>query len=625
MKLFQKAVSAPAQPAPTLGLLRVGETDITRPSASARTYDDVRDRANLYAKVSATFGEGTQVLMIDNDSEGHPYLGVKRTSSGETPVPPDSFMSRTGPLDPLAKGVEGLDARLRTAGGWAHAFPDLRRSIHSRHPRLLKVNMDGTVVVGFMTPWDEALRDRIARSLGCKPWDVGLSVAWGTVEDDDGKLIGEPRAVAITHAPVIADAEKRVARWKALANELLPTAAGSAWRVEDEPHLGRLNLRIGASVNLPTSVPYLWSVATGAEWCDLAFGVDGFGQPVSVDLSSNPHVLVVGKTGSGKSITLEAFIFGALVHGFELAIVDPTKRGLDFRWARPFVREGGWGCQTYADALATLRSVYDEGQRRLDILDSLDLPKWTALSDEQRAEYGIGPILVVLDEGTSFAKLDVVPRGLPADDPERREPEELNITKQRSMALTGKIARELRFVGIHLIFGTQRFGVEDIGEGAGGLRENLGNRILLGRASSTAIGMAVMDPSDALSAYEEAHGVAAQKDERKDKEREKRPGRGIVEMDGQETTSFHGFYATHEELAERLALAGVERRKPAADPAAASVEVELAAAEVPDSYWDDDEDEVSDTPEERPVDDELTPEPALVPTSRDGSAYRPGV
>lgn len=419
-------------------------------------------------------------------------------------------------------------------------------------------------LVGRLAPTELVMRGRIAAELSrCSPWDVRIASTWRVGEEGTGEL----DTVAVL-APIAAqDGDKAADLWLRIARQLV---GHEGWGAEYDHATGHVLMRSGVASNLPTMTEYPWSIIDDAEWGELAFGTDGFGRPVSVDLAQNPHVLVVGKTGAGKSICLESFIYSGLVHGFGLSIVDPTKRGLDFRWARPYVIPGGWGCQSYADALETLRMAYAEGQRRLDILDSLDLPKWTALSAEQRVEYGIRPLMVVVDEGTSMAKLEAALKNLAPDDPDRVEADEMNTIKARIMALLGKIARELRFVGVHLIFGTQRFSVADIGDGAGGLRENLGNRILLGRASSTAIGMAVMDPVDAMISFEQAHGVAASANDSSAKAREKRPGRGIVEMDGAATTAFQGVYADHETLATQLRARGVARRdddgRPAPDP-----------------------------------------------------------
>jgi len=489
-------------------------------------YADVRDRPKLIAKLHGAVPGDPQVQTIIWSADHTRCAAI---------VGAQTWRPR-GEARAIPEGVRdaaAVDARLREDGQTVLAWDP------SAH-RLL---------VGNLPPFELALRDRLAGVLKRAPWEIRLSTTWGLGADG----VGEMQSVVLTAAPVLsADPDKAQTAWQQVTQSVV---GHSGWTAEMDHHTGTVTMRSGIAIDLPPTASYAWSVIDDGSWGEFPFGTDGFGRPVTADLSANPHTLVVGKTGSGKSIQLEAFIFGALVHGFELAICDPTKRGLDFRWARPYVRPGGWGCQSYSDALAVIRGCYDEGRRRLDVLDSLDCPKWTALTPAQRNEHGIKPIMVIVDEGTSLAKLEPGMKTLPPDDPERMEAEELNNDKARIMAIIGKIARELRFVGVHLVFGTQRFSIADIGDGAGGLRENLGVRILLGRASNTAITMAFADAEDAGSAYSQAHGVVATADPGKGAE--KHPGRGVCEIDGMRTTAFQGYYASHDELVAALRARGV--------------------------------------------------------------------
>lgn len=419
------------------------------------SYNDVRDRAKLTAKMRDRIAGDPQVEAIIRGDDGTVTAVVVQGAPSWKPL------GETRAIPPAVRDGDAakVDAHLRESGqcllGWDHA--------------------GGRMLVGTLAQTELRLRDRLAGVLKRSPWEIRLSTTWGLGVDGQGEM----QSVVLTAAPVLsADPDKAQTAWQQVTRSVV---GHEGWTVEMDHHDGTVTMRSGVAINLPSTAGYAWSVIDDGSWGEIPFGTDGFGRPVIADLSANPHTLVVGKTGSGKSIQLEGFIFGALVHGFELAICDPTKRGLDFRWARPYVRPGGWGCQGYSEALAVIRGCYDEGRRRLDVLDSLDCPKWTALTPAQRTQHGIRPIMVIVDEGTSLAKLEPVMKTLPPDDPERVEAEELNNDKSRIMAIIGKIARELRFVGVHLVFGTQRFSVQDIGDGAGGLRENLGVRILLGR------------------------------------------------------------------------------------------------------------------------------------------------
>ncbi len=473
-------------------------TPMTQTVALPASYNDTRDRAKLVSKLRDRIPGDPQVETITRADGVLTAMVVQGTPSWRPAG------SETRSIPPAVRDADAgkVDAHLRESGqtllGWDHP--------------------GGRMLVGQLAPTELGLRDRLAAVLKKAPWDVRLCTTWGLGADG----VGELQSVILPAAPVLsADPDKANTAWQQVTQSVVGHAG---WTVEMDHHGGTVTMRSGVAIDLPNTASYAWSVIDDGSWGEIPFGTDGFGRPVIADLSANPHTMVVGKTGSGKSIQLEALLYAALVQGFELAIVDPTKRGLDFRWARPYVRSGGWGCQGYSEALAVIRSCYDEGRRRLDVLDALDCPKWTALTPAQREQHGIRPIMVVVDEGTSLAKLEPVMRTLPPDDPERVEAEELNADKARIMALIGKIARELRFVGVHLVFGTQRFSVQDIGDGAGGLRENLGVRILLGRASNTAISMAFADAEDAGQAYAQAHGVIATADPGKGAE--KRPGRG---------------------------------------------------------------------------------------------------
>jgi len=508
-------------------------TPMTQTVVLPSSYNDARDRPKLVAKLRDRVTGDPQVETIIRGDDGTVTAVVVQGTPSWRPT----AGSETRSIPPAVRDADAgkVDAHLRENGqtllGWDHA--------------------GGRMLVGRIAATELGLRDRLAGVLKRSPWEVRLSTTWDLGVDG----LGEMQSVVVTAAPVLsADPDRAQTSWLQVTQSVVGHAG---WTVEMDHHSGTVTMRSGVAIDLPNTASYAWSVIDDGSWGEIPFGTDGFGRPVIADLSANPHVLVVGKTGSGKSIALEAFMLGALVHGFELAIADPTKRGLDFRWARPYVRTGGWGCQGYSEALSVIRGCYDEGKRRLDVLDSLDCPKWTALTPAQREQHGIRPIMVIVDEGTSLAKLEPVMKTLPPDDPERMEAEALNNDKARIMAIIGKIARELRFVGVHLVFGTQRFSVADIGDGAGGLRENLGVRILLGRASNTAISMAFADAEDAGQAYAQAHGVIATADTGKGAE--KHPGRGVCEIDGMITTAFQGAFASHDELVAALRARGIAK------------------------------------------------------------------
>lgn len=491
--------------------------------------DTVEERCRLIAALWLKLGNGWQVESFDQSES---TVVIVR---GELPsMRPGADLYGAGPNATTGNG-EAI-----AAGHAAYG-----RTMLSYDPYKKKVE------TAVLPPATMELRDRLLRkNPRQKSWGLELLPIFG-VRDGVGHLA----KVIITRADQSSpDRDKEIAYWLGLAKN---TVGHSGWWVSVDDVRGIVEMNAGTPISIPSKVGYDFDVIENGEWGELVVGRDGYNKPVIVDLAATPHALVVGRTGSGKSIFLQTMIFSALAHGFELAILDPSKRGLDFRWARPYVRDGGWGCQSFPEALEAIKAVYAEAQRRLDILDELSVPKWSALSAEDQVKYGIKPILVVIDEGTSMAKLLTLPKTMEKDDPAYVEMAELNAAKERILMLIGKILRECRFVGVHLLFGTQRFGVQEIGQGAGEMRENMGARIILGRSSTGSLAMACADPQDAAAAYEQAHGLAAGDTDPSATEREATPGRGLAEIDGRGHVALQGAFAPVDELTARLAALGV--------------------------------------------------------------------
>lgn len=491
--------------------------------------DSVEERAKLIAVLWRKYGEGWQVESFDPSASSVFIVRGRQPS-----MRPHAELYSAGPSATVGNG-EAIAASHAAHG----------RTMLGYDPYTKRVE------TAVLPPATIELRNRLLRkNPKQKSWELELVPIFG-VRDGEGHLA----KVIITRADQSSpDRDKETAYWLGLAKN---TIGHSGWWVSVDDVRGVVEMTAGVPISIPPRVGYDYDVIKNGKWGELVVGRDGYNKPVVVDLAATPHALVVGRTGSGKSIFLQTMIFSALAHGFELAILDPTKRGLDFRWARPYAREGGWGCQTYPEALEALKSVYEEAQRRLDILDELSVPKWSALSPEDQAKYGIRPILVVVDEGTSMSKLLALPKTMDKDDPEYVAMAELNAAKERILMYIGKILRECRFVGVHLIFGTQRFGVQEIGQGAGEMREQMGARIVLGRSSTTSLSMACADPQDAAAAYEQAHGLAAGDSDPSATEREATPGRGLAEIDGRGHVALQGAFAPVEELIAQLDEMGI--------------------------------------------------------------------
>lgn len=157
------------------------------------------------------------------------------------------------------------------------------------------------------------------------------------------------------------------------------------------------------------------------------------GQPLWVDMSKNPHLLVAGTTGSGKSIFLHNIIFNALkTENLDLYLVD-TKL-VEFA---PYVNHSKVKnvAQSYTDAIAVLENLCEIMEDRYALLKRF---KISSVEDNPKL---FKKILFVIDEAADLMLAD-----------KSRMFEKLLI----------KLAAKSRAAGIYIVLATQRPSVDVI-------------------------------------------------------------------------------------------------------------------------------------------------------------------
>lgn len=163
----------------------------------------------------------------------------------------------------------------------------------------------------------------------------------------------------------------------------------------------------------------------------LLLGCDRQCKPVTIDLADGePHLLIAGETGSGKSTVLRSIITNIiLTANVDLYLVD-LKRGAEFNLFRK-CRQVKAFARTEEEAESLLREVSAEVDRRYDLFfdaDCIDIKHYQSKHPENSLRYQV----VIIDE---FADL---------------------MYEKGSIALLEGLAAKARACGIHLIISTQR-------------------------------------------------------------------------------------------------------------------------------------------------------------------------
>lgn len=396
----------------------------------------------------------------------------------------------------------------------------------------------GTATLSRMTLAARRARAAIATALGVKPWDVQVKPRQG-----GGFMLALPNSyVPSKHDDKLQEVAEAVvgklgwyftADAAKLTGEIVPS---------DPP-------------TFPPSIPYPMGLLPEAKpglLAPIPFGEalalrgDTENVVCFLDLEAAPHAQIGGTSGSGKSVTLNSLIAGALAAGAELAIADVPSKAVDYELWRPFVRKGGWGCESLEENAIMLQELYKEGNRRAETLKRYAAKKLTELPPDVLAT--MPPVIVIVDEVTGLfaAANERPPKGLPSDHPLVLEAESKATASSLIQSYVAKIAAEQRFVGFKLILSTQ---VASTSTGIGtALRTNLGNKMLLGARATDGNRKLIL--ADVTSAPEvpkniqQAEGLIPK-------------GVGVAELEAQRPFVFKSFYASEQDFIRELVRRGL--------------------------------------------------------------------
>jgi len=227
---------------------------------------------------------------------------------------------------------------------------------------------------------------------------------------------------------------------------------------------------------MPTRVGFDWRFPFAAQRV-AAFATRIDGEYEVWDPKKDPHLMLVGGSGAGKSASVQNILTGLLLAGGRCAWVDAQKKGADFKFAAPWMMATG---DSVLDALAVFEAFYAEVQRRVDL----------------NAAHGVGssrdlpeppePWFLFADEWVGLVKYGSRPSRTAETDPDlenaRQEAIAVYEAKKRIAYLSDRIAAEARSADVHLVMITQRLVVKELPDECSTIKTNMA-RIILGKTT----------------------------------------------------------------------------------------------------------------------------------------------
>ena len=208
----------------------------------------------------------------------------------------------------------------------------------------------------------------------------------------------------------------------------------------------------------PTMVNADWDFARQSKPRMFPLGVDDMGKPVYWSMKDTFHLLISGKSGTGKSSIAQIVVAEALLKGHDIILIDPSKGCIDFtQWAKPLAL-AFVGLGQMRETEAVIAWLRDEMAQRVKLFSRYgvgsiyDLDK-SQLNEEELAH--TKPIDIVFDEFNSYLQ----EAGKTTQNPNRdiqlandnAAVSATNNSIRRTMSALGKIVVQGRTAGISVI------------------------------------------------------------------------------------------------------------------------------------------------------------------------------
>ena len=200
----------------------------------------------------------------------------------------------------------------------------------------------------------------------------------------------------------------------------------------------------------------------------LALGVDIGGNPMYYDLAKMPHMLIAGRTGSGKSVFVQTIITSIVYHftpdKCKLIIIDP--KGVDFGFwddiphlITPIVKLDAGAA---VNALKWAVREMEERYKQLQLVNARNIESYNEIVAQKRENgeqltrqvaVGTDPETGALEFETQEVDLSDMPYIVIIID---EVADLMSLARKEVEACVQRIAQKARAAGIHLVMATQR-------------------------------------------------------------------------------------------------------------------------------------------------------------------------
>ncbi len=254
-------------------------------------------------------------------------------------------------------------------------------------------------------------------------------------------------------------------RIERVISTMLPGRWRAHWDLEND------TVRFEVRPAMPTKVDHPAPVITEDTLYRLPMAVTEDGKVLCWHMRGTaPHLIICGKTGTGKTVAITGVVMEAAARGWRVWICDP--KTVEFLGLRAWPN-----VQIVATSIEHMVAVILRAQEEME-------RRYAMVEAEQADEDDFEPLVLVLDEYRDFVGMVTAwwqrnkVRTMPAKCP--------------VFEAVASLARKGRTAKIHLIMGTQRPDAEFLG---GEMRDNFASRMSLGRLS----------PQGALMMFEVAY------------------------------------------------------------------------------------------------------------------------